>query len=96
MKFAVIFQYTSDKELIQAHRPAHREYLMSLRERGQLAVAGPFTDDGGSLIVYEAASADDVERILEYDPFAINGIFVGRTIRPWNPVIANRELFPGG
>ncbi len=95
MKFAVIFEYTSDKQKIQLHRPAHREYLIRLRDQGQLAVAGPFGDDSGSLIVYEAATPEDVEKILVDDPFAKNGVFVNRIIRPWNPVIGNREMLPG-
>jgi uncharacterized protein YciI len=94
MKFAAVIEYTPDKAKIAAHRPVHRQYLMSLRERGQLAVAGPFTDDSGSLIVYEAASREEAERLLQGDPFHQNGIFVNYQLRPWSPVMANRELFP--
>lgn len=94
MKFAAIIEYTQDKEKVQAHRPVHRQYLTSLRERGQLAVAGPFTDDSGALIVYEAASAAEAEKLLQGDPFNENGIFLKYVLRPWNPVMANRDLFP--
>jgi uncharacterized protein YciI len=52
------------------------------------------TDDSGALIVYEAGSADDAEALLKGDPFCAGGVFVSWVIRPWNPVIANRELFP--
>lgn len=94
MKFAAIIEYTQDQAKIQAIRPVHRQYLTTLRERGQLAVAGPFTDDSGSLIVYEAASREEAEKILQGDPFHSNGIFVKYQLRPWNPVMANRDLFP--
>lgn len=94
MKFAVIYEYTADKAKIQTHRPEHRKYLTSLRDRGQLVVAGPFTDDSGSLIVYEAPTLAEVENILRDDPFAIHGVFVNQIIRPWNPVIANLQLLP--
>jgi uncharacterized protein YciI len=94
MKFAAIIEYTQDKAKIAAVRPVHRQYLTGLRERGQLAVAGPFTDDSGGLIVYEAATREEAERILQGDPFHQNGIFVSYQLRPWNPVMANRELFP--
>jgi uncharacterized protein YciI len=94
MKFAVIYEYTSDKAKIQSHRPDHRQYLTMLRDHGQLVVAGPFTDDSGSLIVYEAATPAEVESIMRDDPFAKNGIFVSHVIRPWNPVLGNRELLP--
>jgi uncharacterized protein YciI len=94
MKYAAIIEYSQDKAKIQALRPTHRQYLSQLRERGQLAIAGPITDDSGALIVYEAASADEAEKLLQGDPFHQNGIFLRYVLRPWNPVIANRELFP--
>ncbi len=94
MKFAAVIEYSQDKERIQAIRPAHRQYLADLKARGQLAASGPFTDDSGALIVYEAASAAEAERLLQADPFHANGIFLKYVLRPWNPVIANRELFP--
>lgn len=94
MKFAAIIEYSTDKTKIQSIRPIHRQYLASLRERGQLAISGPFTDDSGALIVYEAASAPEAEKLLQGDPFHQNGIFLNYVLRPWNPVIANRELFP--
>jgi uncharacterized protein YciI len=72
----------------------HRQYLTSLREKGQLAIAGPFLDDYGALIVYEAATAEEAETLLRGDPFHANGIFVRWVIRPWNTVMANRDLFP--
>jgi uncharacterized protein YciI len=94
MKFAAVIEYSRDQDKVQSVRPAHRQYLIALRERGQLAVCGPFTDDSGALIVYEAASAEEAEKLLQADPFHHNGIFLSYVLRPWNPVIANRELFP--
>jgi uncharacterized protein YciI len=94
MKFAAIIEYSQDKARIAEHRPVHRQYLASLRERGQLAASGPFTDDSGALIIYEAATREEAEAILRGDPFHKHGIFITWQLRPWNPVIANRELFP--
>ena len=93
MKYAAIIEYTRDNDKVQSIRPVHRQYLMSLRERGQLAAAGPFTDDSGALIVYEAASVEEAEKLLQGDPFHQNGIFLTYVLRPWNPVLVNRELF---
>jgi len=95
MKFAAIIEYTRDQAKIQKFRPVHRQYLASLRESSQLAASGPFTDDSGALIIYEAATREDAEKLLQGDPFYENGIFLHYVLRPWNPVIANRELFPG-
>lgn len=94
MKFAAVIEYITDKAKIGEFRPIHRQYLASLKERGQLAASGPFMDDYGALIVYEAATREEAESLLKADPFHANGIFVQWTIRPWNTVIANRELFP--
>ena len=94
MKFAAIIEYLQDKAKIAEVRPVHRQYLASLKEKGQLAASGPFTDDSGALIIYEAATKDEAETFLKADPFNQAGIFVKYVIRPWNTVIANRELFP--
>lgn len=94
MKFAAIIEYLQDKAKIAEIRPVHRQYLASLKERGQLAASGPFTDDSGALIIYEADSREAAEALLQGDPFNKNGIFVKYQLRPWNPVIANREAFP--
>jgi uncharacterized protein YciI len=95
MKYAAIIEYSQDKAKVAEVRPVHRQYLTSLRERGQLAAAGPFTDDSGALIIYEAASREEAESFLQADPFNKNGIFLKYQLRPWNSVMANRELFPG-
>jgi uncharacterized protein YciI len=94
MKFAAIIEYSQDKAKIAEIRPTHRQYLGQLKANGQLAAAGPFTDDSGALIIYEAASKEDAEKLLQGDPFHANGIFLRWQLRPWNPVIVNRDLFP--
>src|ERR1043166_571750 len=81
MKFAAIIEYSQDKAKIQAIRPVHRQYLATLKERGQLAASGPFTDDSGALIVYEAGSPEEAEKLLQGDPFHQNGIFVKYVLR---------------
>ena len=94
MKYAAMIEYISDKEKIQSIRPVHRQYLATLKENGNLAASGPTMDDYGALIIYEANSPEEAESLLKGDPFHANGIFVRWLIRPWNCVIANRELFP--
>ena len=95
MKFAAIIEYPQDRAKIAEVRPAHRQYLTGLRDQGRLAASGPFTDDSGALIIYEASSREEAESFLKGDPFNQHGIFLNYQLRPWNPVIANRELFPG-
>ena len=93
MKIAAIVQYTPDASLIAKVRPAHRQYLKSLFDEGKIAISGPFSDDGGGLMVYEAESKEEVETIIAADPFAQSGVFVSWELRPWNVVFANKNLF---
>ena len=95
MKFAALIEYIPDKDKIAALRPTHRQYLMKLLGEGKLAISGPFTDDYGAMIVYEASSPEEALTYLQSDPFHAAGVFVRWTIRPWNPVMANRDLLPG-
>jgi uncharacterized protein len=95
MKFAAVIDYIQDKAKIAEIRPAHRQYLTGLKAQGKLVVCGPFTDDSGGLIVYEAGTRDEAEQLVRADPFNQNGIFVRCQLRPWNPVMANLDLFPG-
>ena len=94
MKFAAIIEYSQDKTKVEEVRPLHRQYLTGLKAKGQIAATGPFTDGSGALIIYEAVSMEEAEALLKSDPFNAAGIFLKHVIRPWNPVMANRELFP--
>jgi uncharacterized protein YciI len=85
MKFATMFSY-GNAERIAEIRPRHREYLTRLKEEGKLFVSGPFEDDSGALIIYEADSEDDARRLVEADPFQEAGIFQSYTMKPWRQV----------
>jgi len=92
MKYAAIIQYTSDASVIAGARPAHRVYLSGLQEQGKLVISGPFADDRGGLLVYEADTSEQVESMIAQDPFATSGVFVSWEIRPWNVVFVNQKL----
>jgi uncharacterized protein len=94
MKYAAIIEYLQDRAKVAEIRPVHRQYLNGLKARGQLAVCGPFTDDSGGLIIYEADSPEEAEHLLKADPFHQHGVFLRYQLRPWNAVMANRQLFP--
>lgn len=88
--FAAVLQYTDDTARIQNVRPRHREYLKGLLEQGKLVQSGPFTDDSGALIIYEAEDISEAQVLLTSDPFAMNGVIVGAEIKEWN-VVMRRE-----
>jgi uncharacterized protein YciI len=89
MKFAAVFTYPAGPDgqaRIQQARPEHRQYLGGLREQGKLAAAGPFTDDSGALIIYEAENEEEARLLIEADPFHKAGVFAGCELRSWNQV----------
>ena len=96
MKYAATIEYSQDKEKVEAARPAHRAYLTSLIQKGQLFASGPFEDGYGALIVYEADSPEAVEALMAADPFYTAGVFVRWTVRPWKVVFHNPQLGPTG
>ena len=48
--------------------PAHYAFLESLRARGRLEQAGPFTDRTGGAYVIAAASLEEARGLAEQDP----------------------------
>lgn len=94
MKYAATIEYSQDKVKVEAARPAHRAYLTSLLENGQLFASGPFEDGYGALIVYEADSPEAVDAIMKADPFHAAGVFVKWTVRPWKLLFLNAKLGP--
>jgi uncharacterized protein YciI len=81
-----------------AARPAHLERLKELQDAGRLVLAGPCPaidapDPGpagfaGSLIVAEFASLAEAEAWAAADPYVVEGVFAGTTVRPF------RKVFP--
>jgi uncharacterized protein YciI len=69
-----------------AARPAHRRRLAELHERGVLVMAGPWADDTGALLVFDA-SESEVDRIMTEDPYyTTEGVRVAG-LREWRPVV---------
>lgn len=95
MKYAAIAKYTPDASVIAKARPAHRQYLTGLVEQGKLVISGPFANDVGGLLVYEAETPDQVEAMVREDPFAKQGVFLSWEIRPWNVIFINQNLLCG-
>jgi len=94
VKYAAVVEYSQDKAMIEATRPAHRAYLTCLVEKNQLFASGPFEDGFGALIIYEADSLAAVEALMRADPFHTAGVFVRWTVRPWKMVFSNSRLMP--
>lgn len=66
--FVVELAFDGDPARLAA-RPAHRERLLRLREEGVLVMAGPFSDESGSLLIFDVPEPTDLARVLDADPY---------------------------
>ena len=84
--YAVLITY-DDREVRDRVRPSHRAFLQEQLDRGALVSGGPFVDDSGALLVYEAESEAALKEILDQDPYVLNeGCLASVTVREWNRV----------
>ncbi len=88
-RFVVELVFAADTEARLAVRPAHREYLASLQEKGHLLASGPWTSDTGALLIYEAANEAELREILEHDPYTEADVVSRMRITEWNPVLGS-------
>jgi uncharacterized protein YciI len=88
-RFAVELVFGPDSEKRLAVRPAHREYIASLAEKGVVLAAGPYADDTGALIIYEAADEASLKEILSADPYTPANVVTKWEIRVWNVLLGS-------
>ncbi|MEO3755955.1 YciI family protein [Streptomyces sp. B6B3] len=69
-----------------AARPAHREVLARLHAEGRLVAAGPWADDTGALLVFDA-DRPALDRIMEADPYYRTPGVTVAGVREWTPVV---------
>jgi uncharacterized protein YciI len=70
-----------------AARPAHRQRLTALHERGLVRMAGPLADDSGAVIVFDVPDRAALDDVLAGDPYlSTPGVTVER-IREWRPFL---------
>jgi uncharacterized protein YciI len=86
--FAVALTFVDDEERRLQVRPTHREYLQTLLDAGKLHESGPYTDDSGALLIYDAESEAEVKKLLADDPYTAGGVIDTTTIREWNVVFS--------
>jgi uncharacterized protein YciI len=63
----------------------HGKYMLSLYKNGVLKFAGPFTDNTGGAVVFEAENGDEAKAVVEADPAVASKIFLF-DLRPWGLV----------
>lgn len=83
--FIVETHYVADREdERKAARPDHLRNLETMRERRQLINAGPLADGSGAVLVYRVSSRDELDRLLEVDPYPRDAVEV-TSVREWKP-----------
>lgn len=85
--FVVLLEFTEDTELRLETRPKHREYLRSLLEAGKLRMSGPWADDTGACLIYNAEDASEAQALLDADPYRAAGVLADARIREWTIVL---------
>ncbi|MEU4895792.1 YciI family protein [Streptomyces sp. NPDC044780] len=87
--FAVIYTYTDDTAGRDEHRPAHKEYLGALGDRGVNLCSGPFGPDEapGALLLIRADTKEEAVRHTEDDPFRRHSLVGAVTAWEWTPML---------
>jgi uncharacterized protein YciI len=67
-------------------RPAHRDYLKSLLDSGKLVISGPYVDDSGAVIIYEAADEAEARALIAADPYTGANVVKESSLREWKQV----------
>ncbi|HWD04683.1 MAG TPA: YciI family protein [Amycolatopsis sp.] len=68
-------------------RPRHREWLNQRSAEGSVVVAGPFADDSGGLVLWQAEDETALKQVIDQDPYQLEGVIAERTVREYKPVI---------
>lgn len=83
--YLVEIRYVQDK--MPEVRPRHREFLAELAANGTVAIAGPLADNSGGVVLIEAADIDALHRIIDNDPYHLEGAIAERSVREFKPVL---------
>lgn len=84
--YAVTYTFSAEPDEVQQIRPTHREWLAQQLAEGFLLASGPMVDRPAALLIFRAESIEELNALLDQDPYEIAGVIGERTIEAWNPV----------
>jgi len=88
MKFVIIgYDGPEGQAKRTIHRAAHLTNLEPLDKQGRVILAGPLTDQTGSLMVLEFETQSEAERFAQSDPYMVHGVFERVEIHPFLQVL---------
>jgi uncharacterized protein YciI len=70
----VLGTYLAELDEIDAHRPAHLEWIDEQIAAGRILVAGRRTPPDGSVLVLVDIDAEAAHALMEQDPHALKGL----------------------
>lgn len=73
MKYFAVFLPMKDQELSQMYRAQHLAYLEDLAQQGKIFVRGRFVDGAGGLVIYQAETLEEAEKLAKADPYITSG-----------------------
>jgi hypothetical protein len=85
--YVVTYGYSADPIELNQVRPTHREWLATLLADGKLLASGPMVDRPSALLIFKAESIEELNALLDNDPFELAGMIGERAIEAWNPVL---------
>src|SRR6516225_2325262 len=77
-------KWVAGKPAVEQALGNHGRYLQEQMTKGALQLAGPFLDDSGGLILYNARDEPEARAIAEHDPGVVAGILAIDSIRPFD------------
>lgn len=89
MYFALMYDVTDDYlERRAAFRSDHLALARAAAERGELVLAGAFSEPAdAALLIFEGADASVAEAFAAADPYVANGLVHSWRVRPWTVVV---------
>jgi uncharacterized protein YciI len=77
-------QPEANVEEAQKNQMAHLQYLFTLKEKKQLLLFGPLTDDSAikGIMIFNLTDVNEVKKLLDGDPHVKAG-HLGYEIHPW-------------
>lgn len=87
--FAVTCTYVDYERRLSARRPARYAWFQELEASGRLLASGQLSGEGmpRGLLLLEAADAGEAARLLDDDPFEVEGVVTQRLIGRWHATL---------
>jgi uncharacterized protein YciI len=69
----------------------HAAFIDRLVDEGSILMGGPFVDEGGSLLIFNAEDENEVREKMKNDPWFEQGILKLESIKRWHIFIDARK-----